>query len=173
MDRRTALKNTALMVGVSLSSTTLTGLLQSCRDQNRLEWKPKFFTEEQARVVSEIAEMILPITETPGAKDFKVDMFVDLMFEKNLSPEDQKHVKKGYDRFVSIGQASYGKSFVEMNGKEKTAVLRQVEQETNYFNPQVWGSPLGEQPPIDFYRRVKQFTLIGYFTSKELSELST
>ena len=32
------------------------------------------------------------------------------------------------------------------------------------------GSKLEEQPPLDFYRRVKQFTLTGYFTSEEIGK---
>ena len=171
MDRRTALKNSALMVGVTLSSSTLMGLLQSCRDQERIAWQPQFFSEEQAAAVSEISDMILPTTKTPGAKDLKVDMFVDLMFERVLSPEDKEHVRKGYERFVALGHDLNGKSFTAMSKEEKTTVLEQVEREANHFNPAVWGSPLGEQPPIDFYRRVKQFTLIGYFTSEEVSNL--
>lgn len=172
MDRRAALKNTALLVGITMGTSAISGLLKSCQRQNRLEWKPRFFNEEQASVVSEITETILPRTETPGAKDLKVDIFVDLMFQKNLGPEDQQHVMKGYARFVEVGQELFGKSFTDMDNTQRTQVLQKIEKETNTFNPAIWGTFLGEQPPIDFYRRLKQFTLLGYFTSKELTELS-
>lgn len=89
MDRRTALKNSALMVGVTLSSSTLLGLLQSCQEENRPDWRPRFFSDEQAAVISEITEMILPATDTPGARDLGVDQFVDLMFLRTLSPDDK------------------------------------------------------------------------------------
>ncbi|NJB70510.1 hypothetical protein GGR42_000972 [Saonia flava] len=170
MDRRKALKNTAMLVGATLSSGTLSTMLQSCQSQNRLDWTPQFFTEEQAQVVSEITDMILPRTETPGAKDLKVDIFVDLMFKETLSPEDQKHVLEGYEKFMAACEELHGKSFLKMNSDERAEVLKKVGEETNTFVPTVWGSKLIPQPPLDFYRRVKQFTLTGYFTSEEIGK---
>ncbi len=170
MDRRKALKNTALLAGVTLGGSTLASLLQSCQDQKRIDWQPQFFTEEQAAQVSEITEMILPKTDTPGAKDLKVDMFVDLMFAKTLSPEDQEHVMKGYDRFAEICQEKFSKPFTNLNNDQRAEILKQVGEETNKFNPSIWGTFLGEQAPLDFYRRVKQFTLVGYFTSEEIGK---
>ncbi len=170
MERRTAIKNTTLLIGTVLGGVSIPSLMQSCQEQNRLDWKPIFFTEKQAEVVSEITETLLPRTVTPGAKDLKVDLFVDLMFGKTLSPQDQAHVMKGYDRFMEICQEKFGKDFTDLEGPQRNEVLRLVEKETNKFNPTVWGSTLGEQPPIDFYRRLKQFALAGYFTSEEVGK---
>lgn len=170
MERRKAIKNSALFIGATLSSTMLTTMLQSCQEQDRLNWQPVFFTAEQAVVVSEITEMILPRTETPGAKDLKVDVFVDLMLKETLSPSDQEHVLKGYNRFTATCQEMFGKSFLGLNNEEKAEVLKKVGEETNTFVPTVWGSKLIKQEPLDFYRRVKQFTLVGYFTSEEIGK---
>jgi len=170
MDRRKAIKNTALFVGATLSSSTLATMLQSCQGQDRLSWTPLFFNEEQAQIVSEITEMILPRTETPGAKDLKVDIFVDLMFKETLSPSDQEHVLVGYEKFSATCDELYGKSFLQMNNEQRAQILKKVGEETNTFVPSVWGSKLEPQPPLDFYRRVKQFTLTGYFTSEEIGK---
>lgn len=170
MNRREAFKNTALLLGVTVSGSTLTAFLQSCQKQSRLDWKPVFFSGEQADVVSEIAEAILPKTETPGAKDLHVDMFVDLMVKKTLSPEDQQHVMKGYDAFVNTCQQMFGKAFTKLKEDERLQVLKKVEARSNKFIPSVWGSPLGEQPPVDFYRRIKQFAMIGYYTSEYIGK---
>ncbi len=170
MDRRKALKNTALLMGVTLSSTALTSLLQSCMNENRLSWKPVFFDEEGAKIISEITEMILPKTETPGAKDLNVDIFVDKMFEETLSPEDKEHVRKGYDEFIALCNLKYGDSFLSLSKDTREKVLAEVETSANKFNPSIWGSTLGKQEPLDFYRRVKQFTLVGYFTSEEIGK---
>lgn len=168
MDRRKAIKKTALIAGATLSSSTLISLLQSCQEQDRLQWSPVFFTEEQAANVSEITEMILPRTQTPGAKDLHVDVFVDLLCKETLSPSDQKHVLEGYEKFATLCQIDYKKAFTEMDHEERSAIMTKLGEQTNTFNPSVWGSTLGVQEPLDFYRRVKQFTLIGYFTSEEI-----
>ncbi|PCJ93198.1 MAG: multidrug ABC transporter permease [Flavobacteriaceae bacterium] len=170
MDRRKALKNTAMLVGAALSTSTLSTLMQSCTEQNRLSWEPVFFDAEQAQNVSAMVDMILPKTDTPGALELHVDMFVDLMFEKTLSPEDKEHVMTGYARFVAICDEMYGTVFYKMNTTEKTAVLTKLGEETNHFVPRVWGSKLEVQEPLDFYRRLKSFTLTGYFTSEEIGK---
>lgn len=168
MERRKAIKNTALFIGATLSSSALGSLMQSCQQQDRITWTPLFFSEDQALVVSELAETILPKTGTPGAKDLNVDIFVDLMCKKNLGPEDQQHVMKGYEQFTSVCDALHGKSFVDMDSSERAKVIERMEQDSNRFNPSIWGSPLGKQEPLDFYRRIKQFTLIGYYTSEDI-----
>ena len=170
MDRRNALKNTAIIAGVSASGLSLTSLLQSCQEQSRLNWEPQFFSKKQAENVSAITDVILPATDTPGALDLKVDMFVDLMCKRHLSPEDQAHVMKGYQDFEETTQEMFGKAFTRLSSEQKAEVLKAVGENTNTFNPAVWGSPLGKQEPLDFYRRVKQFTLMGYYTSEEVGK---
>ncbi len=170
MDRRNAIKNSALLAGVSASGISLSALLQSCQEQSRLDWEPLFFSKKQAETVSAIADTILPATDTPGALDLKVDIFVDLMCKKHLSPEDQNHVSNGYDEFVRLTRKLTGKKFTDLTREEREEVLKAAGAEANTFNPGVWGSPLGTQEPVDFYRRVKQFTLIGYFTSEEVGK---
>ncbi len=172
MNRRTALKNTSLLIGSTLGSASLIGLLQSCQEQERISWQPLFFTQQQAAIVSEICETILPRTNTPGAKDLKVDIFVDLMCKKSLSPEDQKHILKGLKEFTEYCQNSFNNDFVDLSERERKEALLKLEKDSNKFNPKVWGSTIGKQDPIDFYRRIKQFTLLGYFTSKDLNDVT-
>ena len=170
MNRRNALRNTGLLLGVTVSSATMSVLFKSCQEQQRLEWKPQFFNSEQASTVSAITEIILPRTDTPGALDLKVDMFVDLMCKKALSQEDQQHILDGYDRFVKTTQDMFEKDFTSLNEKNQAQVVDKVASETNKFNLSIWGSTIGTQPPIDFLRRIKQFSLLGYYSSDEIGK---
>ena len=170
MDRRNALKNSALLAGLTVSGASLTTLMQSCQEQSRLDWEPLFFSKKQAETVSAMADTFLPTTETPGALDLKADLFVDLMCKKHLSPTDQEHVMKGCQEFMQTCRSTYGKDYPDLNAEEKAEYLKTAGEKANTFNPAVWGSPLGKQEPLDFYRRVKQFTLVGYFTSEEVGK---
>ena len=170
MNRRDALKKSGLLMGLSVTSAGLGVMLHSCQETPRVEWEPQFFTPEQAANVSAITDVLLPTTETPGALDLKVDLFVDLMCAKTLSAADQAHVAKGYDQFVETTQKMFGRDFIKLSIEEKTKVLERVGADTNTFNMAVWGSPIGEQAPIDFYRRVRQFALIGFYTSEEIGK---
>ena len=42
-------------------------------------WTPKFFSVHQNETVTALAELIIPQTETPGAKAAKVNEFIDLI----------------------------------------------------------------------------------------------
>ena len=170
MDRRNALKNTGLLAGLAVSGATISTLVQSCQAQSRIDWQPLFFSKKQAETVSAMADLILPKTDTPGALDLKVDLFVDLMCKKHLSPEDQAHVMKGCESFMSRVKDQYGSDFASLDIQSKTKALKEEAEAANTFNPAVWGSPLGTQEPLDFFRRVKQFTLVGYYTSEEVGK---
>jgi gluconate 2-dehydrogenase gamma chain len=50
MDRREALRKTALLMGAAVSATALAGIMQGCKATPELTYVPSFFTEEQARI---------------------------------------------------------------------------------------------------------------------------
>jgi hypothetical protein len=56
-------------MGGIVSAPTIVGILQGCSTKPNLDWKPTFFNEDQAYVISEIAEIYIPKTDTPGAKE--------------------------------------------------------------------------------------------------------
>ena len=69
MNRRDYIKNTAAALGLTLTGISMSEMLLSCQTQAKLDWKPVFFTNNQAALIVEIAETILPKTKTPGAKE--------------------------------------------------------------------------------------------------------
>lgn len=168
MDRREALKRSGLLMGVALSASALAALMQSCSNSERLSWMPRFFAEDEAQTVAAIVDQILPTTETPGGLDLQVDMFVDLMMSDSLLESDQKHVKTGMQDFMKSCRLEHGKDFHQLSSESQVEILKQLGEDTNTFNVAVWGSPIGDQAPIDFYRRIRQFALIGYFSSETI-----
>jgi len=43
------------------------------------DWKPKFFDEHQDQTVLAVADLMIPETDTPGARAAQVDRFIDLL----------------------------------------------------------------------------------------------
>jgi hypothetical protein len=170
MNRRQALKKSGLLVGIGLSTGAVASMMQSCSGQDRVDWEPVFFSQEEASTVAAMVDVLLPQTETPGGLELKIDLFVDLMFKESLSPEDQKHVRDGLASFLSQQKSVYGKPFPELDIEDKEKVMQELGDQSNTFNVAVWGSPIGEQAPLDFYRRLRQFALMGYFTSEEIGK---
>ena len=76
MNRREALKHSSLILGYTISASTLSQVSSGCTSKPNSDWVPGFFTKEQFATISQIAERILPTTDTPGAKDLNIDRFV-------------------------------------------------------------------------------------------------
>ena len=98
MNRREALKNTGMIGGSALFSTTiLSSILQSCQTQERLTWTPQFLSTNQAQLVSALVDTLLPKTDTPGGLDMKVDILIDLFYAKVFDKDGQEGIKAEID----------------------------------------------------------------------------
>ena len=168
MNRRNALRKTALLAGSAVAAPSLFSLLQSCKQQSRLEWTPQFLNEDQARFITSFVDTILPQTDTPGALDVKTDIFLDLVFAKTYDKKAQEYVVVEIDKFNANCKSNFGKVFAELSEEDKTAALQNAESESGKFNPAIWGSAVGQQEPVGFYRSLKSMAIWGYFSSEEI-----
>lgn len=168
MERREALKNVALWGGTAIVGTSLLSLLQSCQQQPKLNWKPTFFNENQAEFISSLVDTLLPKTQTPGALDMKVDIFIDAVANQLFDEAGQKSMIDGIEKFDTNCREMFGKRFVELDSKEKAEILKAAEANSGKFNGQVWGTAVGTQQPVGFYRSVKSLAIWAYFSSKEI-----
>src|SRR5260221_13237396 len=107
IDRREAIRRTAMIMGVAVSATTMAAFLEGCKNAPDLNYKPVFFTEDQARFISEGGEIILPKTDTAGAKDVGVPNFIDMLINDCYKPEDQKNFTNGFTKFDEEAKNNY------------------------------------------------------------------
>jgi hypothetical protein len=171
MQRREALKKTLLAMGYTISVPSLISIFEGCQSNSSQTWQPEFFSTGQASVVGELAETILPKTATPGAKDLKLDRFIDQMIKQVLSKDDQQLFLKGMDAFDEEAKKLNGKSFTDSSPEQRAILLTKLEQEAAKEPPTIWGfDTQKELPQITFYRKTKELTLLGYFTSKEIGK---
>jgi hypothetical protein len=131
------------------------GLLNQCQ---AAALQLQFFTETQRKQVAEIAELIIPTTDTPGAKAALVDRFIDLILRECYEENDRKRFVEGLDKLEKICQQTHSKPFVDCEVPIQTELLKQFEQEawTVMYTS-------GEQ---HFFLMMKELTLLGYFTSE-------
>ena len=165
MDRREALKRTAMVMGVAISASTITAIMSGCKTEAAggvvdSEWKPSFFNKDQINAIAEIAERIIPRTDTPGAKDVGVHQFIDLMMNDNFTPEDQKAFAEDLTKFMTDVKSKTGKAFVELSASEQDEALTAIEANAI----EALRNNSGEVP---FFTRMKELTCIGFFTSEE------
>lgn len=170
MNRRKALKQTGLLAGGAICVPSFLSLLQSCANENRLDWQPQFFEEKEAHIISTLVDMILPRTDTPGALDVKADMFIDKVIARTYDEKGQAAMRKQIDAFNAECKKDYGDDFHRLSTTDRVEVLKAAEANSGKFNPGVWGTTVGEQEPVGFYRSFKSMAIWAYFTSEEMGE---
>src|SRR6201993_3350839 len=104
MDRRTALKNLALVVGGTV-------LLPRCTSHGSVAHFKSFdVTYDQQALVLDMAETIIPKTTTPGATDLGLDKFIWLMLDDCTKKEDQQAFFKGMGEFNDLVKKKIGRA---------------------------------------------------------------
>ncbi|MDH3711779.1 MAG: gluconate 2-dehydrogenase subunit 3 family protein [Cyclobacteriaceae bacterium] len=170
MKRREALRKTAMITGSSAIIPGLLSLLQSCQQQERLSWQPQFLSQDQVGFVATLVDTILPKTETPGGLEVKVDIFIDLVFSKMYGEEAQKMVVEEIEALDIRCRGNYGASFSGISAEDRVTFLTELEGASPKYNGQVWGTAVGTQEPVGFYRTLKSLLLWGYFSSEEIGK---
>ena len=162
IDRREALKKTAWLMGAAVSASTIAAFMQGCKSAPDLNYKPVFFNEDQARIMSELAETIIPKTDTPGAKEAGVPNFIDMMLNECYKEEDQKSFLEGLARFDADAKAAYGDSFVYLKDEQKLEFVKKA-NEAAVAESKEKKDPKAPRP---FILKAKELTMLGFFTSK-------
>jgi len=160
MTRREALQRVALLMGGTLSAPVISAVLSGVRPAiGKAQWTPRSLSPEQNELVTTLAELIIPETDTPGAKAARVNEFVDLLLTEWLPAEDKDRFMAGLDDLDTRFQQSYGKRFVEGTSAQQTQMLTVLDGEA----AEARRAKSKAQP---FFGMMKEFTLTGYYTSE-------
>lgn len=170
MNRRKAIRDSGLLAGAAIATPSLIVLLNACQSAPRLDWTPQFFTTAEANCISALVDTILPKTETPGALDVNVDVFLDRIFAQTYDEEGQKQVRTDIAKFDENCRELYGAVFADLSPENKTRVLTDAERNSGKFNQGIWGKTIGTQEPIGFYRSIKSMAIWAYCTSEKIGK---
>lgn len=172
MDRRTVIKNLALVIG----GATLLPACMKGSGGNFIALKHLNFNFDQENLVADICETIIPKTNIPGSKDLNLHVFVLKMLDDCYKQKDQQAIMKGMDEFTAMVQNKYGKSFSDLERKDREAVLTEFENSISRAKaapgnkaPARNARPqknLGMPPLQSFYWAMKQQTIFAYTTSQ-------
>jgi hypothetical protein len=161
MDRREALKRTAWIMGGIISAPAISGVLKGCKAEPSVDWKPAFLSTDQAAIVTQVAEIIIPKTDTPGAKDVGVPSFIDLIIKDCYKKEDQDRFLFGLQAFDEEADKTYGDRFLELEESQQLEFVKKKHDEAVRAEKATWPAP-----PRPFMLTMKELTMLGYFTSE-------
>lgn len=168
INRREAIKKATYFMGGTLSAPAILGVLNGCAPDPKPGWTPNFFDNEQALTIQELAETIYPATDTLGAKDLGVPRFIEEMVSTVYSEEARNSFMQGLSEFMEEVVDKEGKSFRKLDATQKLAIAK--EKNDYITNPEVQASNLnrggGWKGDSPFFWKVKELTLLGFFTSE-------
>src|SRR5688572_1054159 len=96
MNRRELLQRVAYLMGGAISAPAVLGVLNGCSaKKEEAAWQPVFLSKEQGALVADVAEIMIPRTDTPGAKDAGVPAFIDLILKDAYEEEDRQRYVSG------------------------------------------------------------------------------
>lgn len=157
MNRRDLLKMISATTGTAMIGANA-ALLSGCSNNGDAPTAEKALrydlSERDVELLNEVAETILPRTDTPGAKDADVGPFMARFVEACYSPEEQAVFYTAIPQIEQRSEAEYDNSFLELSTEQRESVLRTFDREAR------------QRGSDHFYTMVKQLTLFGFFTSE-------
>ena len=168
MQRREALRLLAGAATLPLLSRDAFSLFQEVHQQLPQTAALKALDPHQNATVATISELIIPQTDTPGAKAARVNEFIDLIVAEWYDQEEKSTFLTGLAGVDQHSQSSFSKNFVDCSNKQQIQILNDLDEEARVKSEppprrRVRNAPPEEKP---FFFMIKQLTLIGYYTSE-------
>ena len=132
MTRREALARAARLLGGALAAPTVAGVLAGCgaaADPEGTRWTPRTLSREQSETVLTIGEIILPATDTPGARAARVDRFIDAMLSDYYPEADRRRFLAGLERVESRARAAFGARFGALPAERQLALVQALNRQ--------------------------------------------
>ena len=100
-------------------------------------------------LLAEVADVIIPSTDTPGAKAAGVEKFILRVLRDCTKKEEQTSFYAGLAALEAEGVKTFGVPFAQLTAAQKNETLKEY--------------GLRNKP---FFSKLKQLTVTGYFTSE-------
>lgn len=148
-----------MSAGFSITTLGITG----CQSGHEEE-KKTAFNEEHEKILAEMADTIIPDTDTPGAKKAGVGSFIVMMMNDCYPESAKKVVIEGVSGVEKRSKSDYKKPFISMSLEDRENLLKKMEEEVKGKN-EVSKAESKDATP-QFFKLVRDLTLFGYFTSE-------
>ncbi|MGB7846785.1 MAG: gluconate 2-dehydrogenase subunit 3 family protein [Candidatus Acidiferrum sp.] len=130
------------------------------------------FTPHQNDTIVAMIDLIIPETDTPGAKAARVNEFMDVILTDWATTEEKTRFLSGLDDADAQSDALFGKEFVNAAILQQTTLLQALDDSIDWIHgpvPEKTDTP-PDRPFIqlkgEFFRSFKLMTIHGYYTSE-------
>lgn len=115
-------------------------------------WQPLTLDAHQNETVIVLTDLIIPATDTPGAKEANVNRYIDL-FLTDGDAEQRRRFLEGLGWLDRLSREAHGKTFRESTREQQTALLRDMDQGA------------APAPAKEFFRLAKSLTSRIYYNT--------
>ena len=171
MYRRAALQLLAGAAALPLLSRDAFGLFRQIHEQLATGSALRTLNPRQDAMVTTIAELIIPQTETPGAKAARVNEFIDVILTDWYDDQERSIFLKGLAEVDTRSRASWGKDFLDCSSQQQAQILTAFDEELTKVREAVVPGSMRRRLRLrpeekHFFYMMKQLTLVGYYTSE-------
>lgn len=159
MNRREAVSRVALLLGGTVIGAEF--FLSGCKASDDKHATTLDFKPTDIAYLDEIAETIIPTTNTPGAKAAGVGTFMTVMVKDCYDEQNQKIFLEGMTKLDDACHKMHETSFMKATPEQRKALLVTLDNEQKEYNKNK-----KKDDPAHYFSQVKQLTLLGYFTSE-------
>jgi hypothetical protein len=160
MNRRDALSRVALLLGGTVIGAEF--FLSGCNTGDKKIGQSVDFTADDIAYLDEIAETIIPVTDTPGAKAAKVGTFMTVMVKDCYDEKNQKIFLDGMNALNEASKKKYsGNGFMKITPEQRKELLTELDKEQKEY-----AKNKKKDDGAHYFTQMKQLTLLGYFTSE-------
>ena len=114
----------------------------------------------QNETVATIVELIIPPTDTPGAREAGVPAFIDVILADWADDDHRQQFMAGLANVDERARALCGKDFVGCSGVQQTQILTDLDAELARLRD------TKSDTSKNFFHDMKGLTLMGYYTSE-------
>jgi gluconate 2-dehydrogenase gamma chain len=131
----------------------------------------KALNPHQDATVTTMADLILPATETPGAKEVRVNEFIDHIIADWFLDEERARFLGGLADVDLLTQSLFQKNFVDASAAQQAQILRSLGDDMAAEANALASGSRGyrgslPEPDTNFYFMLRQLVFVGYFTSE-------
>jgi hypothetical protein len=158
MNRRKAIK---LFL---LGSASVTSLI-SYKWLDKLKSTDVSYLFDKQNLLAELAETIIPETDTPGAKAVQAEAFIMRMLKDCTDSRSLSNFIMGLQELEAFSLQTYQRTFVFCQPEQKVAVLQEFERRGTPYKG-ILGKVETKILGRPFFTLLKSYTVMGFCTSQ-------
>jgi hypothetical protein len=124
------------------------------------------FTKPEMKILTMAADVIVPVTDTPGAVAAGVPTFIDALARHWMLPDELAQFRAGLADLDKSAQQRHKRGFAACTSAQAAGILEALRASSRYEGRTFELAARIEDPKAPFYLRLRDLVFYGYFTSE-------